>query len=53
MPLVCPNCGHEIIWQSDFDFDDLGYEGDGIVSFYSCPHCGADIEVRIPISTEK
>lgn len=37
-----------VIWDSDFDFSDYGYEGEGIVHVCHCTNCGADIEYRIP-----
>lgn len=40
----CWFCGAEMIWGSDFDFSDFGYEGDGIVAVLSCPCCGATAE---------
>ena len=44
----CFHCLHKtVIWQSDFDFSDYGYEGEGIVHVCYCTHCGADIEYRI------
>lgn len=42
-----------VIWDSDFTFEDLGYEGEGIVHFCHCAHCGAEIEYRIPINNEE
>lgn len=46
----CFHCGHRaVVWESDFDFDDFGYEGEGIVHICHCAHCGADIEYRVPI----
>lgn len=48
----CVNCGKKsLMWQSDFDFEELGYEGEGIVSFYTCSNCGAEIECAVPINT--
>ena len=45
----CFHCGQmSVIWQSDFDFGDLGYEGEGLVHFCHCVNCGAEIEYRIP-----
>ena len=41
-----------VIWQSDFMFEDFGYEGEGLVHICHCTNCGADIEYRIPIETE-
>lgn len=43
---ICPCCRQGmLIWKSDFSFEDVGYEGDGIVTFYECDACGAEIEV--------
>lgn len=43
----CGFCGGALIWQSDFDFDDFGYEGEGIVSQAICSNCGAEVETRV------
>ena len=45
-------CTRGVIWDSDFDFEDVGYEGEGIVHFCHCTNCGAEIEYRIPIGEE-
>lgn len=42
----CFLCGGKVFWQSDFDFEDYGYEGKGIVQNFACPKCGAEYEVR-------
>ena len=36
-----------VIWDSDFDFSDYGYDGEGVVQVCHCVNCGADIEYRI------
>ena len=36
-----------VIWDSDFDFEDYGYDGAGVVHICHCTTCGADIEYRI------
>lgn len=36
-----------VIWDSDFDFSDFGYEGEGIVHVCHCSNCGAEIEYRV------
>ena len=36
-----------VIWDSDFDFSDMGYEGEGIVHVCHCTNCGAEIEYRV------
>lgn len=49
----CFHCGQKaVIWDSDFDFDDYGYEGQGIVHVCHCTNCGAEIEYRIAIPDE-
>ena len=46
----CFHCGSKsVVWQSDFDYSDFGYDGEGIVHICQCMNCGADIEYRIPI----
>lgn len=45
-------CTKSVIWDSDFDFSDFGYEGEGIVHVCHCTNCGAEIEYRIPIPDE-
>jgi len=50
----CPVCGFRaLIWQNDYDFEDLGYEGSGIVREFVCGHCGCEVEARIPIEGDK
>ena len=44
----CLICGAELVWQNDFDFEDCGIEGEGIVTIYTCPACEAQIEVYAP-----
>ena len=45
----CFHCGErQVIWDSDFDFEDFGYEGEGIVQILHCMNCGAEIEYRVP-----
>ena len=49
----CFHCGQKAIaWCSDFSFEDMGYEGEGIVHICHCANCGADVEYRIPLSEE-
>lgn len=40
------------MWESDFDFSDMGYEGEGIVHICHCSNCGAEIEYRISTASE-
>jgi hypothetical protein len=41
----CWICNHQLIWGGDHDFDDFGYDGEGIVSNFSCPECRAFVLV--------
>jgi|TARA_R100001443_G_scaffold48710_1_gene61118 hypothetical protein len=34
--IICSICRKELLWNSDFDYDDYGLEGDGIVGHYTC-----------------
>ena len=46
----CFHCGHRsVIWQADFDFEDFGLDGEGIVHVCHCSNCGADIEYYVPV----
>lgn len=50
----CFHCLHmAVVWDSDFDFDDFGYEGEGIVHELHCCNCGASITYVVPIEKEK
>ena len=44
-----------VIWDSDFDFEDYGYDGEGVVHVCHCANCGADIEytIRMEIKINK
>lgn len=50
----CFHClNRTAVWQADFDFEDFGYEGKGIVHVLKCQNCGADIEYRIRIDDKE
>lgn len=40
----CYICGKELIWGCDFDYDDYGKDGEGIVSTFSCPDDACSVE---------
>lgn len=40
----CWFCGGVLIWQSDFDAEDFGYNRAGLVSILSCSNCEAQWE---------
>lgn len=37
-----------VIWDADFNYEDYGIEGEGIVQVCHCTHCGAEILYMIP-----
>lgn len=50
----CFHCGEKtVVWDNDFSFEDMGYDGDGIVHICHCANCGAEIEYRIPFSNSE
>lgn len=40
----CWFCGNGMIWGCDFDFEDYGLDGEGVVAILSCPNCKATAE---------
>jgi len=45
----CPNCkSKKVSWDSNFTFEDYGYDGEGTVSFLECLDCGTTIEICVP-----
>jgi len=45
----CFHClSRSVIWDCDYNFEDFGYEGEGLVQICHCANCGAEIEYRIP-----
>lgn len=32
----CWYCGHKMIWQSDFSYDEVYDEGEGIIAYLKC-----------------
>lgn len=46
----CFHCLNEnVVWDSDFDFEDYGLDGTGIVHHCHCTNCGAEIDYYIRI----
>lgn len=50
---LCKICNTEMNWMNDFDFEDCGYEGEGIVSYQLCPKCEVLHEVLIDFEKEE
>ena len=49
----CFHCGKRaVLWSSDFSFDEMGYEGEGIVHVCHCTNCGAEIEYKVSLESE-
>lgn len=49
----CFHCGQRsVVWDCDYDYEDFGYEGEGIVQILHCINCGAEIEYRISFDTQ-
>lgn len=43
-PVCCFHClSSQVAWDSDFSFEDYGFEGEGIVHVCHCNTCGAEI----------
>lgn len=50
----CFHClSKSVIWDSDFTFEDFGYDGEGLVQICHCENCGAEIEYRISLSDDE
>lgn len=50
----CFHCGsNSVMWDNDFDYEDYGLEGEGIVHVCHCANCGAYIEYYVNIGEEK
>jgi len=45
----CWNCGTQMIWGGEHSFDDVGMDGEGIASNFSCPTCSAHADFYVPI----
>ena len=50
---TCWLCGGELLWNSDFNYDEVYDEGEGIVSFLTCMECGAEVQVSLRTDNEE
>lgn len=49
----CFHCGERaVIWGGDFNFEDFGYIGEGIVHQCYCNNCGAEVLYLINLEEE-
>lgn len=39
--MKCWFCGGTLIWNNDYNYEDYGLDGEGIVSVLVCSECGA------------
>ena len=44
---TCWYCGGQLIWDSDFNYDEVFGEGEGIVTFLHCTDCGAEVRYSL------
>lgn len=47
----CWFCNSKMHWNSDFNYDEVHGEGDGVVAFLTCSQCGA--EAQFSLRTDK
>ena len=47
--MKCWHCNNKLIWGGDFDYEDYGLDGEGIVSNLSCSNCDSYVEVYMPL----
>ena len=43
----CWYCGTKLVWDSDFNYDEVFGEGEGIVTMLHCPECGAEVQFSL------
>lgn len=49
----CFHClKNSLVWDCDYDFEDYGYDKEGIVQVLHCANCGAEVEYRISLEVE-
>ena len=54
MKATCFHCMQPAVcWDNDFDYEDYGFEGQGIVHACHCGKCGAEILYMIRIDDEE
>ncbi len=42
---TCWWCGHKLIWQNDYDREDFGFSGEGMVTVLICSGCDAEVRM--------
>ena len=49
----CYFCSGELIWSSDWNYDEIHQEGEGIVSLWHCSLCGAEHQFSLRTDEEE
>jgi hypothetical protein len=44
----CFECDAELIWDNDFDGEDIGMDESFMVSYFHCPKCNSSYRIAIP-----
>lgn len=42
--MKCPHCTSQLHWSGDFDYEDYGREGGGVIGNYSCRNVACIVE---------
>lgn len=48
----CWYCGGKLIWQSDYNYDEIHGEGEGVATYLICSECGADVQYSLRTDEE-
>lgn len=53
--MYCWFCGSTMNWNSDYNYDEIYGEGDGVVAMLTCmnPDCGAEAEFSLRTDNEE
>lgn len=50
---TCWYCSGALVWDSDFNYDEVHGEGEGIVSNLHCSQCGAEVQYSLKTDKEE
>ena len=50
--MKCWHCNSDVVWQSDYSFEDYDMDGDGIVTVLTCSKCDAYYEITLKTKKE-
>jgi DNA-directed RNA polymerase subunit RPC12/RpoP len=47
--MKCPRCNSKLVWQNDFDYEDVNYidsdEYEGVYSMWNCTECETEVNL--------